>query len=187
MQSAETNANASFSCALPVNTAGTHWVLNAAVHQLNRWVVTGTPPPIAPRLEFSSTAPVTIARDTYGNAIGGVRSPHVDAPIATLSGGSNQATSGGVASAFCFLFGTTVPFTPDQLAALYPSHRQFVAKWNEAAREGREGRLPARSRRGGTATGSSAVGHRQHRELMEGRIHGRHTREAQHPGSARRF
>ncbi len=27
-----------------------------------------------------------------------------------------------------------MPFTPDQLAALYPSHRQFLAKWNEAAR-----------------------------------------------------
>ena len=37
-----------FSCAVPINTGGTHWALDAAVYWLNRWVVDGTPPPRAP-------------------------------------------------------------------------------------------------------------------------------------------
>ena len=35
-------------CAAPINTGGTHWVLNAAVYSLNQWVVNGIAPPIAP-------------------------------------------------------------------------------------------------------------------------------------------
>ena len=32
-------------------------------------------------------------------------------------------------AAFCRLFGSTTPFTPTQLAALYPTHDDFVRKW----------------------------------------------------------
>ena len=42
-----------------------------------------------------------------GNVLGGVRSPHVDAPISTLTG-SNDGPG------FCRLFGSTTPFTPAQ-------------------------------------------------------------------------
>jgi Alpha/beta hydrolase domain len=35
-------------------------------------------------------------------------------------------------SQFCFLFGTTVPLTADQLEALYGSHEGFVAAWGKA-------------------------------------------------------
>ena len=38
-----------------------------------------------------------------------------------------QALGGvGNGPAFCSLFGTTVPLSPSQMAALYPSHAQFV-------------------------------------------------------------
>ena len=37
-----------FNCAVPINTGGTHWALDAAVYWLNRWVVDGTPPPGPP-------------------------------------------------------------------------------------------------------------------------------------------
>jgi Alpha/beta hydrolase domain len=30
---------------------------------------------------------------------------------------------------FCFLFGTTTPFTPEKLASLYSDHFQFVGRW----------------------------------------------------------
>lgn len=46
---------------------------------------------------------------------------------ATLSGLGQTGTS-----SFCFLFGTTTPFSADTLAALYPTHRQFVARWTAA-------------------------------------------------------
>jgi hypothetical protein len=51
-----------------------------------------------------------------------VRSPHVDAPVATL--GSENTGAG-----FCILFGSTTPLTPQQLVALYPTHADFVAAW----------------------------------------------------------
>ncbi len=118
----------SFGCTMPVNSGGTHWVLDAAVHWLNRWVAKGQSPPQAPLLATTQTSPVTFLRDAHGNAIGGVRSPQVDAPIATLSGQSGGGPS------FCFLFGTTVPFSANQLSSLYPTHRQFVSAWSRAIR-----------------------------------------------------
>ena len=113
---------AGFSCTLPINTGGTHWVLDAAFYWLNRWVVTSRPPPTAPYLQTTQASPVVFALDSNGNALGGVRSPQVDAPIAALGGIGSGPT-------FCFLFGTTVPFSASQLASLYPSHWQFVSTW----------------------------------------------------------
>jgi hypothetical protein len=109
-------------CDLPINAGSHHWVLQAAFHHLEEWVRSGTPPPSAPQLKLASSSPVVLARDQYGNALGGVRSPQVDAPIATL----NSANTG---AGFCRLFGSTTPFTPTQLAALYPTHDDFVRKW----------------------------------------------------------
>jgi len=40
--------------------------------------------------------------------------------------------TGGL-SRFCILFGTTSPFTPSHLAALYPNHGRFVSQWSRAA------------------------------------------------------
>ncbi len=37
-------------------------------------------------------------------------------------------------SQFCRLFGSTVPYTPEQLAALYKNHGQFVSAWGQATR-----------------------------------------------------
>jgi hypothetical protein len=65
----------------------------------------------------------TGAADANGNVEGGVRTPAVDVPVATLSG------LGQSGSSFCFLFGTTVPFSAAKLAALYPTHRRFVVCW----------------------------------------------------------
>src|SRR5262245_11260412 len=45
-------------CSLPINTGPMHWELNAVIHHLNEWVVKGTPPPKAPRLDTTSTSPV---------------------------------------------------------------------------------------------------------------------------------
>jgi hypothetical protein len=114
-----------FSCTLPINTGGTHWVLNAAVSSLNQWVVNGTAPPQPPYLQTTQTSPVVFALDANGNALGGVRSPQVDAPIAALGGIGSGPT-------FCFLFGTTVPFSAAHLASLYSNHGQFVSAWNQA-------------------------------------------------------
>ncbi len=119
-----------FNCAVPINTGGTHWALDAAVHWLNRWVVRGTPPPQAPLLATTHTSPVACKLTANGNAAGGVRTPQVDAPIAALG---SQGNSGG----FCVLFGSTVPYSAAHLASLYKTHGQFSSAWARAIRRDR--------------------------------------------------
>lgn len=111
-------------CAKPVNTGEEHYVLDAAQYWINRWVTTGQAPPHASRLRVNtSSSPPSYVLDANGNVEGGVRTPAVDVPVATLSGLGQSGTS------FCFLFGTTAPFSAAKLAALYPSHAQFVLRW----------------------------------------------------------
>lgn len=113
-----------FSCALPINTGEGHYVVDAAEQALNRWVTTGNPPATATRLQVNTSgATPSFVLDANGNVKGGVRTPAVDVPVAILSG------IGQSGSSFCFLFGTTAPFSAAKLAALYPSHARFVARW----------------------------------------------------------
>lgn len=112
-------------CDLPVNTGPHHWILNTAIHDLDTWVRTGVAPVSGPPLAVASTSPVVLVRDAQGNAVGGIRSPHVDAPVARIDGIN---TGPG----FCRLFGSTVPLTPAQLSALYPTHAAFVAAWESS-------------------------------------------------------
>jgi hypothetical protein len=130
MQNPANGLGGSITCKLPTNTGPMHWQLDAVVHHLNEWVAKGTPPPKAPRLEVAGTGPVTYVLDDGGNAQGGVRSPQVDAPLAQLGGVSNSGE--GSLGQFCRLFGTTVPFTDEQLAARYKSHGDFVKQWSKA-------------------------------------------------------
>jgi alpha/beta hydrolase family protein len=112
-----------FTCTAPLNSGPQHFVLNAALVALNQWVRRGTLPPVAPRLEVNPAA--RIMRDAHGDALGGIRTPQVDVPIATLSGD-------GRGSVFCLLFGTTTPFDAATLASLYPDHDAYVAAFNAA-------------------------------------------------------
>lgn len=108
-------------CDRPINSGPQHFVFDAAITALDRWVHGRAAPSRAPRLRVTPGSPAVIARDPYGNALGGIRTPWVDAPIAALSGGGQ---SGGGP---CSLAGTTVPFDAATLAALYPDHASYVA------------------------------------------------------------
>jgi hypothetical protein len=99
--------------------------------------VNGTLPPSGgPGLTTNPASPSTspLVLDANGNATGGVRSPHLDVPIATLRGSGNSVAGGGLN--FCALFGTTTPFTNTKLAQLYPSHTAFVNAWNASVDTG---------------------------------------------------
>lgn len=111
-------------CASPINTGPAHYVLDTAQYALNRWVTGRMAPPRAPRLHTTPSGAFVL--DAHGNVLGGVRTPAVDVPVATLSG------LGQSGSTFCFLFGTTTPFSAEKLAALYPTHTAFVARWAAA-------------------------------------------------------
>jgi hypothetical protein len=112
-----------------------HYVLNAAIMHLERWVQDGSPPPEAPRLEATDAEAANLVRDENGIVLGGIRTPWVDVPTAALSGDA----PGG--EGFLFLFGKTLPFDEATLARLYPGgadeHRaRFEAATDEAVLDG---------------------------------------------------
>ena len=114
-------------CSLGVNSGPHHWVIQAAARHLDEWVRRGTLPPSGgPGI----VDPIVL--DANGNVTGGVRTPHVDVPIAALRGTGNSAP--GPVN-FCGLFGTTTPLTEAQLDALYPNHGAFVSAWGESMRQ----------------------------------------------------
>lgn len=115
-------------CDRPVNSGPQHWVLNAAVAALDRWVRRGKAPRSQPLLETTSSAMPAFVLDEHGNVAGGVRTPWVDVPVATLSGG------GQTGSAFCFLFGTTALFDDATLQSLYPTHKAYVKAYKKATK-----------------------------------------------------
>jgi hypothetical protein len=99
----------------------------AALHRLVAWARTGAPPPVARRIELADPEQrraVVIERDEHGNAVGGVRTPYVDVPVAALSGDAAPDSS-----LLCRYFGSTTPFDAATLARLYPDHESYVAKF----------------------------------------------------------
>ena len=100
-------------------------VFDAALDHLVRWVKDGTPPPAAPPIEVTSVGPPAVmARDEAGNALGGIRLSQHAVPTAVNTGVN---TGPG----FCRLYGSYEPFTPEKLAALYPTHSAYMAKVKE--------------------------------------------------------
>jgi hypothetical protein len=83
----------------------------------------GTRPPQAPRLAVRDGEFVT---DDHGNVQSGIRTPHVDVPTAVLSGMGNSGHP------VAFLCGSTVPFEPESLRALYPSKDDYVGRFTSA-------------------------------------------------------
>jgi hypothetical protein len=104
--------------------------MRALIRHLDAWLVDGTPPPLAPRLQTVSIVPPVYASDANGNVLGGIRTPAVDAAIARLNGLGQPPSQ-----QFCILFGITVPFTQAKLEELYVDHDGFVAAWNKATQK----------------------------------------------------
>lgn len=91
-------------CGVPINNGPMHLVAKAALYWLDRWVRTGRPPPVAPRLEVTGGATPQIVRNADGIAVGGIRTPPVDVPTEVLSG-----VPGPNPSLLCVLLGSTTP------------------------------------------------------------------------------
>jgi hypothetical protein len=111
-----------------------HYIYNAALVHLERWVRDGTPPPHAQLISVVKPgAPDAAAElDQFGNAVGGVRTPYVDVPTATYFPGRLGApapgTAPGTAPGPCIM--SKVPFDHAKLKSLYPTHADYVAKVN---------------------------------------------------------
>jgi hypothetical protein len=113
-------------------------VADAAWDHLRAWVDGGGPPPTSPLIQLSQTpnlAPVPpgdtnalIARDDMVNALGGIRTPAIDAPVGTYYG-SSPCSPGRLG----FLAGLFVPFDAATQSRLFPSHGDYVARVTASA------------------------------------------------------
>ncbi|WP_442930662.1 alpha/beta hydrolase domain-containing protein [Mycolicibacterium sp. 050232] len=112
-----------------------HYVLQAAIASLTRWIREGKAPVSVPPLELTDDEPVRFALDANGIAAGGVRTPWVDVPIARTSGLAPDE------SPMSFLFGSGELFDVGRLRELYPGggaeylHR-FTAALDRAVEAG---------------------------------------------------
>jgi hypothetical protein len=116
-------------CPTAINDGPHHFVVKAALRALDAWVRTGEAPPEAPRLDVDEAgATPAFRRDGNGIALGGIRTPQVDVPVATLSGEAGEG-----ASIICLLSGSTVPLPAERLGELYASADAYVEAYTEAA------------------------------------------------------
>lgn len=123
----ETNLN---TCERPAVNAGPyHWVFNAAITALANWALNGIAPPPADRLALSDDES-SFEYDVHGNVLGGIRTPHVDAPAAILSG-----EGGGGPGLDCFISGTTQLFDAAYMASQYSDKGGYVQAVSKAADE----------------------------------------------------
>jgi Alpha/beta hydrolase domain len=91
-----------------------HYVAQAAIAALNTWVRTGEPAPAAPPIEVRESQQLQPILDPNGLALGGVRTPWVDAPVARTSG------VGADESVMSMIFGSGEPLDAATLRGLYP-------------------------------------------------------------------
>ncbi|TVV69816.1 alpha/beta hydrolase domain-containing protein [Sphingomonas solaris] len=89
----------------------------AALKNLQDWALKGTAPPQAPRLEIEAGK---VVRDADGNALGGLRSPWIDVPLARYQGAVGLAAYAVVGQKF--------PYPHEKLRQLYPEHATYVGK-----------------------------------------------------------
>jgi hypothetical protein len=105
----------------PLSHIPGEYVQNALYDHMVRWVKDGVPPPSAPPIDIvMEGGKSSIDRDTFGNALGGIRLAEHAVATAVNSG---ENAGGG----FCFLTGSHEDFDKARLAQLYSSHASYVS------------------------------------------------------------
>ena len=160
-------------CNFPNNMANEHYVMNAALFHLGNWITGGAPPPNAP-------APISVVsgaiqRDANNIALGGIRLPEMDVPIATHQG------TGNTGSPFCVLFGRTIPL-PVPLSSLYPTHDAYVGGIHDRDEQSPGRRLHPPARRGRDDRGRAELHRRDRLRQRRARGGGGVRRRQRHAG-----
>ena len=115
-------------CALPsLSRVPQHMAQNAVYDHTVDWVAYGKQPPTAPKIQMTATTPPAVARDSLGLALGGIRLAQHAAAV-RINSGTNSGPG------FCFLDGSSLPLTDEQLATLYPTVGSYVDKSVSATR-----------------------------------------------------
>ncbi len=108
-----------------------HYVVQAAVAALSAWVRTGRPAPSAPTIDVGAADQPRPVLDANGLALGGVRTPWVDVPIARTSGSAGP--DGLPESEMAAIFGSGEPFDAATVNRLYPGGvEEYLARFAAA-------------------------------------------------------
>ena len=100
--------------------------VRAALVHLFRWAEQGVAPPRAARIDLATFDTVSESTvDEYGNAVGGVRSPFIDVPIARFEVHSGPG-------ALCKLVGRETTLPADVLLARYGDAQSFVSQFSSS-------------------------------------------------------
>lgn len=112
--------------ARPAGEIPFHYCIRAVLDHLKRWIQYGVPAPASAYLEMTGEYPdADFVLDEHGNPRGGVRSPYVDVPAYTYTWRDSPGN----------MRNEIIPFPPEKLKALYPSHEEYVRKVVKAAME----------------------------------------------------
>ena len=98
-------------------------LVRGAYHNLTLWARGGIKPPRASGIKLD--AKLEIVRDVNGNALGGLRSPYIDVPVASHTGYLTAGGMGGVT-------GAKTAFTAEKLKILYRDQSDYAAKFGAA-------------------------------------------------------
>ena len=105
------------------------YFIRGAYANVVAWAEDGSAPPTADRIETVRVDVVSeLGRDEYGNALGGVRSPWVDVPIARFA---PTDTPGPL----CGLAGVETPLDPATLGTLYDDADDYLAEFGTSLQE----------------------------------------------------
>jgi hypothetical protein len=129
-------------CLHPLNTHADGpifgaYLLNAMWKNLERQVRDGVPPPQGKPIEFEDGA---IVRDEFGNALGGLRLPDMDLPIASYLPSNTVDVDAippilvGVIpllELFCNLTGSVFPFDEETLQELHPNPARYEKRYRQ--------------------------------------------------------
>jgi hypothetical protein len=125
LQARDLPPSAPETCDLPaLSRIPLRYVVNAAYDHLVKWVEHNVAPPLGADIEVASLGEQisVLARDNFGNVLGGIRLSQHAVPTATNTGLNTPATN----TSFCRHMGSYVPFDGATLNALYPDHQAYL-------------------------------------------------------------
>ena len=126
------------------NPVSSQPVFRAALHNLVSWTTEGVPAPSSAFLEgtLNSDGTFDAKLDDDGNALGGLRLPHMQQVVDGEEAGAPRGTYGGVnldvdpevpEAVFVMLGGTFEPFSDDELRERYQDDETYLSRVTRAA------------------------------------------------------
>ncbi len=122
-------------CQFPLNTTAdgpvfVSHVWNALWENMEDQVRKGREPPAGVQMDVDPNTQ-QVLRDEFGNGLGGVRLPSLEAPVATYLPGNVADPSlppflQAIGNLACFTGSSVSPFDPETLDDLYPNHGSYV-------------------------------------------------------------